>query len=323
MILIISDPLDDSVSLVMPMLKRRGVPVLWWDEADFPEHTTISIEMLQGGCRQILTHHGVSYDLAEVTAVWHRRPNPPSATSVGDATQRAYAEEMAGQMLQGVYDLIPADRWMPARPKHLIRVDNKLLHLRRAVELGFTIPDTVVGNDPGSLVPAWRRAGGRLISKSLDYRPFGVRGEDHHIYTTQVDRRDLAGRHRIRHAPVILQPNLDKAVELRVTVIGERVFTAEIDSQSSRLTRQDWRHYEDLSVGYASHALPEPVERRCAQLVASLGLSFGAIDLILTPAGQYVFLELNVTGQWGFVELRAGLPISEAIARWLTERESP
>jgi hypothetical protein len=322
MLLIISDLRDDSVSMIVDRLEERGVPVLWWDEADFPERTLVSTEMLDGGCRQIMTHRGVRHDLAEVTAVWHRRPNPPSASRVPDASQRAYAEEMARQMLDGVYDLMPTDHWMPARPKHMTRMDNKLLHLRRAVELGFTIPDTVVGNDPAQLVPAWRRSQGRLISKSLDFRPFFIYGEDHHTYTTKIERRDLAGRHRIRHSPVILQPNLPKAVELRVTVVGQRVFSAEIDSQASRLTRQDWRHYEDLSVEYRPHPLPEPVEKRCLRLVASLGLSYGAIDLVLTPDGEYVFLELNVSGQWAFVELRAGLPISDAIADWLAERES-
>ncbi|GAA2858832.1 hypothetical protein GCM10010517_17310 [Streptosporangium fragile] len=323
MLLIISNPRDDSADMVVSKIEGRGVPVLWWDEADFPERTTVSTEMLGGRCRQTLTHRGVSHDLAKVTAVWHRRPGPPAATSVTDPTQRAYAEETARRLLHGVYDLMPARRWMPARPKDMVRVDDKLLHLRRAAELGFAIPDTVAGNDPGRLVPAWHRAGGRLISKTFDHRPFGVRGEEHHIYTTEVNRRDLAGRHRIRHAPVILQPNLAKAVELRVTVVGERVFTAQIDSQSSRLTRQDWRHYDDPGVAYAPHRLPPAVEERCLRLVASFGLSYGAVDLVLTPDGEYVFLDLNVTGQWAFVELLAGLPISAAIADWLTQTGTP
>ncbi|ETK30649.1 MvdC/MvdD family ATP grasp protein [Microbispora sp. ATCC PTA-5024] len=322
MLLIISDPRDDSVRMVVRRLAERDVPFLWWDEADFPERTLIGTRLSGEGWRQSLTHGGTTYDLAEVTAVWHRRPNPPSAPSVADQSQRAYAEQMARQMLHGVYELMPAERWMPARPKDLARVDNKLLHLRRAVELGFTVPDTVIGNDPGDLVPAWRRSGGRLISKALDFRPFFIDGEVHHVYTTKIERRDLAGRHRVRHCPVILQPNLAKAVELRVTVVGDRVFSAEIDSQSSRLTSQDWRHYEDLGVAYRPHPLPAEVEKRCLRLVGSLGLSYGAVDLILTPDGEYVFLELNVSGQWAFVELRAGLPIGDAIAGWLTEGRS-
>ena len=48
--------------------------------------------------------------------------------------------------------------------------------------------------------------------------------------------------------------------------------------------------------------------------MARLGLIYGAIDLRQTPAGDYVFLEVNPAGQWLFVEQRTGQPISEAIS---------
>jgi len=50
-----------------------------------------------------------------------------------------------------------------------------------------------------------------------------------------------------------------------------------------------------------------------------LGLVFGAVDLICTPAGEYVFLEVNPGGEWGMLERDLGLPISEAIAAALLE----
>ena len=41
------------------------------------------------------------------------------------------------------------------------------------------------------------------------------------------------------------------------------------------------------------------------------GLTFGAIDLILTPDGEYVFLEVNINGQWAYLEDMLALPISD------------
>jgi glutathione synthase/RimK-type ligase-like ATP-grasp enzyme len=49
----------------------------------------------------------------------------------------------------------------------------------------------------------------------------------------------------------------------------------------------------------------------------TLGLSFGALDLILTPQGEYVFLEVNPSGQWVWIEDKLDLPISRSIAEWL------
>ena len=82
-----------------------------------------------------------------------------------------------------------------------------------------------------------------------------------------------------------------KASQLRVTVVGSRVFTAEESTLSRvRVTRHDWRHYDDDSVAYRPHELPDKVESHCLRLVTELNLCFGTIDLVLTPDGEYVFL---------------------------------
>jgi glutathione synthase/RimK-type ligase-like ATP-grasp enzyme len=49
----------------------------------------------------------------------------------------------------------------------------------------------------------------------------------------------------------------------------------------------------------------------------SLQLSFGAIDLIQTPSGEYVFLEVNPSGQWLWIDDMLGLGISDSIVDWL------
>lgn len=322
MILIISDPEDATVGYVLPHLERFGAEVLWWNEDRFPAESRLTVEVRGGLHRTLLHTGGATHDLAGVTAVWVRRPEPARAAhAVREPTHRAWAEHVSAYFLRGLKEILPARRWMPGPISRAAVADNKLVNLTRAVRLGFTVPDTVVTNDPDELVPAWEAAGGRLISKALTYRDVRVDGERHHMYTVPVRRRDLPGRRRIHHAPVILQPNVPKQVELRVTVVAGQVFAAEIDSQASRTTAQDWRHYEDASVTYREHRLPDEVRRRCVALVESLELSYGAIDLILTPDGDYVFLEINVNGQWGWIETLTGMPIARAVADWLSADE--
>ena len=48
-----------------------------------------------------------------------------------------------------------------------------------------------------------------------------------------------------------------------------------------------------------------------------LGLCYGAIDLVLTPGGDYVFLEINPSGQYLWVERATGLPLTAAICDYL------
>ncbi|WP_248964193.1 MvdC/MvdD family ATP grasp protein [Sphaerisporangium perillae] len=322
MILILSERLDDTVDLVLPKLRRRNVPVTWWDSGDFPARSRLTAAFSAGGHRITLHTEDGPLDLSTVTAVWRRRPTRSAASAnVSEPTHRAHVDWQAQFLLDGAWDLIPA-RWLPSRREPERQAHNKIIHMARAASLGFSVPETVFTNDPAELVPAYERAEGRLIAKQINSDSFTVDGADHRTYTTVLTRRHLTSRHLLRHEPVILQPYVPKAVELRVIVVAEKVFAAEIDSQASRTAREDWRHYDDDRVRYAAHELPGDVRRRCAELVASFGLTYGAIDLILTPEGEYVFLEINPNGAWGFVETRTGLPISDAIADWLAQGES-
>ena len=55
--------------------------------------------------------------------------------------------------------------------------------------------------------------------------------------------------------------------------------------------------------------------------MSELGLVFGVVDLICTPGGEHVFLEVNPAGEWGMLQRDLGLPISEAIADALLEEK--
>lgn len=333
LILIMSRRGDGAAERVLAALLRRGArlagddgtgtPVLWWDNGDYPGDSRITASF-SGGRRQLLLDTGTAtYDLAQVTAVWRSRPSGPDADErVGDPSHRAHARLQSEVMLDGVWSLLDA-RWLPGKRADELRAHNKIFHLARAIDLGFSVPDTTYTNDPGRLVPAYESAGGRLVAKQIAAERFQVDGAPHRTYTTVVERRHLTSRHRIRHEPVILQPYVDKAVELRVIVVGEQVLAAEIDVSGSTAARDDWRHYDNDRVRYGPHELPADVARRCARLVADVGLTYAALDLIVTPGGEYVFLELNSNGAWGFVELWAGLPVSDAIAGWLMDGGNP
>ena len=61
-------------------------------------------------------------------------------------------------------------------------------------------------------------------------------------------------------------------------------------------------------MAFSAHDLPDEVAARCVRLVEAYGLCYGAIDLVLDPGGEYIFLELNPMGEWLFVQLATGLP---------------
>lgn len=315
MLLILSEPVDEHVPFLLPTLEARGVDYLWLDPGTFPSDARLSVRIGSGGiAERSLQVGGQRYDLSTVTAVWSRRPNPPEAgPDVAEPSQREFVKLVSQRFLDGLWETLDC-RWLPAGPATERAADNKLVQLVLAARLGFTIADTLLTNDPEAFLTFYNGRERPVVSKSLVNKDVERDGEHHLVlYTRPVARRDVVNYRSVRHAPVIFQDYVAKSVELRVTVVGSRVFAAEVGSQASHLTRHDWRHYDDPRIGFERHALPRDVEDRCVQLVSSLGLCFGAIDLILTPEGEYVFLEINPNGQWGFIELATGYPIGEAV----------
>lgn len=77
----------------------------------------------------------------------------------------------------------------------------------------------------------------------------------------------------------------------------------------------DWRRYEFGSPPpHTPMKLPEKVQDKLVTMNEKLDIQFGAYDLIYTPKGDYVFLEVNANGQWGWIQELTKMPISSAIA---------
>ena len=49
-----------------------------------------------------------------------------------------------------------------------------------------------------------------------------------------------------------------------------------------------------------------------------IGLNTGSIDMILTPEGDYYFLEVNPVGQFGMISHPCNFYLEEKVANFLT-----
>jgi glutathione synthase/RimK-type ligase-like ATP-grasp enzyme len=191
-----------------------------------------------------------------------------------------------------------------------LRADDKFHQLQIAKELGFIIPDTVFTNDPGAF-RAFLGTHRDIIAKSASGSA-GLR-EDKRILTQRLRPRDARDAASVRWAPVLFQEYVPKASELRVTVVGNEVFPVRIHSQTSRRTRVDWRRYAP-TMTYEVARLPRRVKDGCIAIARSLGLAYGGIDLVETPDGEHVFLEINSLPAWLWLEDATKLAITKAVA---------
>lgn len=313
MILILSDQGDEHADLVEKALFDRNVRYRRFGHTEFPTASTLAIEYDGTGARPSLRWRNDAISHAEIGAIWYRRPAEPVYEDPGasPAVKRFVVDECKAALLD-FWETFSSS-WLPGTYARIRHAGLKAMQLGIAAQLGFDLPPTLITNDPDRLLDFYEREHGEIISKCL-----GPTTQKHFSriagrFTELVSRQDLTHVSSLHLAPMIFQGYVPKRVELRVTVVGEKVFAAEIHSQSTNHTRVDWRRYDFGHTPYASHQLPEEISRRCVALTERLGLSYSTIDMILTPEGRYVFLELNPNGQYLWIEFETGLPITAAI----------
>jgi glutathione synthase/RimK-type ligase-like ATP-grasp enzyme len=184
-----------------------------------------------------------------------------------------------------------------------------------ALRCGLKIPATLVSNEPTEILSFARAAPGLVIYKTFN----GL------VPTTVVTEEMLSELEILRWTPGIYQHYIEKDHEVRATVVGRRFFVVRIRSQETMRGRIDWREAQRSPGGRPSDlviepaALPPRVEQRCRRLLRSLGLAYAAIDLIVTPQGDYVFLEVNSSGQFLWVDAQVNLPVLDALAAMLIQ----
>jgi glutathione synthase/RimK-type ligase-like ATP-grasp enzyme len=313
-ILILTRDADAPAEHVAAQLRHRGASVDVLDPGRFPTAAMLSVEISRKGkARRVLTTAGRTIDLDSVTAVWFREPSPCTVDpELTDPVARRYVELESAAFSSDIWDNLGC-RAVPATDTVRRLAAGKVRQLVEAGRAGFELPPTLITTDPDELLDFYCAHDGNVITKVIE-QPWAHSG-DHGFfrYTQHVSTREVGYAMAARLCPIILQPYVDKALELRVTVVGRRVFAAAIHSQESNHARIDWRRYDMRMTPHGVYELPAATAARCVRVVEQLGLCYGAIDLILTPDGHYVFLEINPTGEYRWIEKATGLPISEAV----------
>ncbi len=203
------------------------------------------------------------------------------------------------------------------------RADNKPYQLRLAQRVGLEIPATIISND-AEAVRAFARRVGPVIMKML-VQPASTgpsTDEAEVVFTTAMTAEALDALDGLELCPMIFQAQIENQLDVRVTVVGKRVFSAAMDPAARGGGDPDWRRQSyalDRAPRWATHALPADVSDRLLQLMDQVGLNYGAADFIVRPDGRHVFLELNASGSFGFLGDDHAGPIAAAIAELLVE----
>lgn len=308
-----------TVDLVAQALARRGVRPVRFNTDLFPSLVKLSARAGDECVTQIVTESGEQLAADEVRSVWARKIWIPRMDQQLDERYRAMCVNESAAALEGFFDALHEARWVND-PECQRKSENKQRQLRLAARAGLRVPRTLVTNDPAAAHQFFAECDGQIVAKLL--RPLTVSmdaAEQPFVYTSRVREEDLGGADALRHSPMVFQELIPKAYELRVACVGGEVFAAGVDASGTSRGETDWRRAAPEECHWQKAELPAEVASSLGTLMSELRLVFGAVDLICTPSGEHVFLEVNPGGEWGMLERDLGLPISEAIAAALVD----
>ena len=257
----------------------------------------------------------VRLPIADIDIAWYLREGPVGSTVEASFLEERFTRNESRGALRSFFSTL-ACVWIN-HPETIDRItSNKLYQQQVARRVGLMTPTTLLSNDPDDVIRFSSQKDGLLL-KSIGYIKLDDEGR-YFLYSQRVPHEEIRrSAPAIRYCPVFSQEYVEKRYEYRVMVIGNRILSCRIDSQASEATRVDWRHYDFGNVEHLQVELPYETKKKLHQFMDAIGLKYGAIDLIETPDGGFVFLEVNPSGQWGWIADLAGLPIPEAVAEML------
>jgi glutathione synthase/RimK-type ligase-like ATP-grasp enzyme len=256
---------------------------------------------------RVPTRDGDHVDVAKLDAIWFRRWNHPQrdVAPLADVAQLEVVNRSCATTLLGGL-LTSFDGVWVSRPEATRRAENKLVQLRAAQAAGFSIPRTLVSQDPQAIRAFCAELPGPAVIKTVQGTPRSQ------LFTVRVTDDHLTDDEALRICPTIFQEYVPGSRHLRVLCCGRRAYAVQIETE-----QLDWRL--DLDSPIIPVQLDEELERRLVDVIELLGLRMGVADLKLTPDGNPVWLELNPQGQFLFAEGLTGMDLTGPFCSFLRE----
>jgi len=322
MILIISEEKDVSTVHIIEWLLHWDIPFFRINNED--QITIKKIHFKRNGEPDVLLIKNQKDKIAlkDIKAYWYRRGGIRLSfpdfygTSNIDFLQKQitiHLELEAGICTDFISSLINR---LPRIGTFETRKVNKLLLLHLASNIGLAIPETLITSSKENYLSTFS---GNTITKSLAvgfYIRIGKEKEEERFitYTEDIDEKDIPKY----FFPSQFQSKIEKEADIRIFYLLGDFYTMAIRSQENQRTSTDFQKYDfDTPNRNFPFKLPNNIEKKLHLLMQAAGLETGSIDMVLTKAGEYVFLEVNPVGQFNMVSVPCNYQLEKKIAQKL------
>lgn len=307
--LVISSTIDFSTDLVCYRLLSDNKNFYRLNRDEFVKHE-IEVDLQKKYMRIAIDNKEYIADFERLKGIYFRAPVFLRTQSKKELTLNEQLER--NQWSSFLRNLIVfQDAIWINNPVDVYRAENKMYQLCIAQECGFKIPKTNVTNSSDIQIDDEKE----YIVKSLDTALFYDLDNNREMFTySNVVRGSELKEYDLSQAPIFVQEFLQPKVDCRITYVSGKFFSVKIQKENVGVYG-DWRFYKER-LDYIPFDLPENVKCAITKLMDRLHLNFGGIDLALVN-GEYYFIEVNPTGEWGWLEVKTNMQISLAIEETL------
>ena len=302
-ILFLTNKDDFATDYLIYRLKATDIPYLRINSDDI---TNFSVKYKIPQNIEI-SFDNIDYCLTKVKSIYFRRA-PTVFPDSSDPINVNYINRERKEFFEGLYLSLDV-KWINPIFKTYV-AERKLYQLHIANRLGLKTPRTVVSNDPSFLSSEALKKNIKCIIKPITHGLQITKNGAYSIYTSEITDIEPFHKNVLFESPVMIQEKIENYRDIRITVIGKNIFPVEILKKES--LELDWRK-PDIEKEYRLHSISNELKSKILEYNSYFDLIYSAIDFILTPSGEYIFLEINPAGEWVWLEKELNLPLSESI----------
>lgn len=199
---------------------------------------------------------------------------------------------------------------------------SKIANLFVAIESGLRIPDLLITDDIKEVID-FSSIHKKIITKDLEMNSIELVYDNNYgaVVTSTVkaleheDILNTSKKHQNTAKFALYQQYIEKKYELRIFYLKGKFYPMAIFSQASEKTKIDFRNYDkERPNRCVPYKLPQEIEQKLICFMQSIDMNSGSIDMIYTPEGEYVFLEVNPVGQFQWLSKSCNYDIEREIA---------
>lgn len=296
--IILGDTNDYHAQYMLDSCLSAGIQAYMFDSATFPTRSSISWDP---ACSSGILHiPGNSIDFADIGSVFWSTLNMCHCPVKEQQEQHQIALSDSSSLLRTFLEETSFNWVNSWQVFQFHKVKPRQLSL--ASKCGLKIPSTYIGNNTSDMIE-FVESRGQCI-----YKPVYGGALTAPLTPDLMENEHL--NQVLKISPVTIQQYIP-GTNVRTFVIGEQVFSAEIQSEYI-----DFRIEE--SALHKAIKTPGNIVETARQITAAFGMQWTAIDWRRDLQGEYYFLEANPSPMFTHFERCTGYPITENLMRLLS-----